>query len=86
MHHRHLQHTILVRNVLVTFTKNVINEDKFGVTCVGHAVIADEDDVNYIGKITCLDLVVQVSRKGIDLLQDFLFMHIPRQRATSSHL
>ena len=63
---------VLVRDVRVAGAEDVVDEDELGVARVRHAVVADEDDVDDVGQVARLDLVVQVAREDVDLLEDFL--------------
>ncbi len=65
-------HTILVLNVLPAFAEDVVDEDELRVARVGHPMVADEDDVEDVCEVACLDLVMQLARKDVNLLQDFL--------------
>ena len=64
---------VLVRDVRVAVAEEVVDEDELGVARVRHAVVADEDDVDDVGQVARLDLVVQVAREDVDLLQYFLY-------------
>ena len=65
-----------MRDVLPAFAKDVIDVDELGVRGVGHAVIAHEDDINDIGEIARLELVMELPREDVDLLQDFLLKNL----------
>ena len=60
-------------DVLPTLTEDVVNKDELGTARVGHAVVANEDDVEYVGQVTCLDRIMQFAGEHVDLLQNFLY-------------
>ena len=63
---------VLVLDVLVAVTKDVVDEDELGVTRVCHAMIAHEDNVDDVREVARLDLVVELAREDVDLLENFL--------------
>ena len=65
-----------MRDVLPAFAKDVIDVDELGVRGVGHAVVANEDDVEYVGQVTCLDRIMQFAGEDVDLLQNFLYTDV----------
>ena len=64
--------TILVRNVFPAVAENVVDKDELRMARVRHAVVGNEDDVNNVGQVARLELIVELSGKDVDLLQDFL--------------
>ena len=46
-------------DVLPTLTEDVVNKDELGTARVCHAVVANEDDVEYVGQVTCLNRIMQ---------------------------
>ena len=68
-------------DVLPALTEDVINEDKLGTARVGHAVVANEDDVEYVGQVTCLDRIMQFAGEDVDLLQNFLYTDVTMSKS-----
>ncbi len=64
--------TVLVCDVRVAGSEDVVDKDELGVARVRHAVVTDEDDIDDVGQVARFDLVVEVAREDVDLFQDFL--------------
>ena len=58
--------------VVESLAEDVVDVYEFRVAHVCHTVVADKHDVEDISEVPGFDSIVQVLRKDIDLLQDFL--------------
>ena len=64
--------TIIVLDLLVAFTKNVVHVDELRVARISHTMIANEDDVDDICEIPCLQRIMDIHSESVDLLEDAL--------------
>ena len=55
------------------FTQVVVNVNPFWVTCVCHAMIADEYNVDDFGEVASLQSVVEITSENVNGLQCILF-------------
>jgi len=63
----------VINEVESLFTQVVVNVNPFWVTCVCHAMIADEYNVDDFGEIANFQSVMEVTGGKIDGLQCILF-------------
>lgn len=68
--------------LLETIAQDVIHEDEFRMTCVRHAVITDEDHVDYVCKVTRFKGVVYIPSESVDFEEYALDLRV-RQRLDS---
>ena len=64
---------LMVDEVESLFVQVVVDINPFWATSVGHAVVADEDDVDDLGEVASLQSLVEVLGENVDGLQRILF-------------